>query len=125
MKLVSRRVRWIFDNLYADRAKERSYHLTSYAHSFLETLDFDVDGYHVDEGRIIRAVDSYFLDVIRYKEYHFDGASSLNIFSEEWARSVHHSKRFTGSFRSLREPLFTPARYNPSEPRRRCHYVRR
>ncbi len=52
-------------------------------------------GYYVAEERIIKAVDSYFLDVIKYKEYHFD--CNLELHSEAWSKYIHDNKKINDS----------------------------
>jgi len=48
----------------------------------------------VDRVKIIALVDSYFLDVIRFKEYHFNpkNHSELDVNSTAWLEAVHVEK---------------------------------
>lgn len=97
MKSVSGRILDIFEKYYIERAAERCENIITYAHEFLSTLDYDVEGYYVDEGRISKAIDSYFLDVIKYKEYHFSAADNISIGGDAWDVSVHVHKKINDS----------------------------
>lgn len=97
MKSVSRRILELFERYYTKRAEERVIQIVSFAHSLMEGLDYDVAGYYVDENRIIKAIDSYFLDVIKYKEYHFNCEKHSDVNSQEWASYIHVEKKINDS----------------------------
>lgn len=63
----------------------------------MKNMEIEAEGYYVDENKIIKALDSYFLDVIRYKEYHFNNSGSMDVFSEEWAKRIHSKKKINNS----------------------------
>jgi hypothetical protein len=100
MKNISKRIATIFEKYYMDRAKERAVLIISFAHELMSNVNFPEDGYYVDENKIIKALDSYFLDVIKYKEYHFncdDDGGDIDVFSEDWARHIHLNKKINDS----------------------------
>ena len=97
MKSVSRRILSIFEKHYMERAEDRIVIVTSFAHTFLASLDYDVEGYYVDDAKLIKAIESYFLDVIKYKEYHFDGPADVDVYSEAWAKYIHVEKKINDS----------------------------
>jgi hypothetical protein len=80
-----------------ERAKERGLVIISFAHELMSGLNLDVEGYYIDENKIVKALDSYFLDVIKYKEYHFNCEESVDIFSEKWAQYIHVDKKINDS----------------------------
>lgn len=98
MKNISKRIATIFEKYYMDRAQERGLVIISFAHQMMSELDIDVEGYYLDENKIIKALDSYFLDVIKYKEYHFNcDDANVNVFTEKWARYIHVDKKINDS----------------------------
>jgi hypothetical protein len=52
--------------------------------------------YSVDHERLSKTIDSYFLDVIKYKEYHFN-ADIDDIYSEAWCKEVHEEHKINDS----------------------------
>jgi hypothetical protein len=97
MKSISRRIISIFEKHYMERAEDRIVVVTLFAHAFLASLDYDVEGYYFDDAKVIKAVESYFLDVIKYKEYHFDGPANTDVFSDVWTEYVHVEKKINDS----------------------------
>lgn len=109
---VSPRIDRIFKDFYKDAAVERYLLLVKMAQEFVGQLDI-LSGcnVYISDLKILKAVDSYFLDVIRYKEYHFqtemgDAASRTEsekserenaFYGKEWAHKVHVGKLINDS----------------------------
>jgi hypothetical protein len=93
---ISYRIKHIYDNYYGRRAIEKFSHICRQCDEFCNGLDFDdkFQAYYADFT--IRAmVESYYLDVIRYKEYHFNpsGREEYNPGEpRDWIEAVHHKK---------------------------------
>ncbi len=51
----------------------------------------------VDLEKLAQVVQSYFLDVIRYKEYHFTVGVEADPLSLDWIREIHEYKRVNSS----------------------------
>lgn len=97
MEVISKRIKYIFEKYYMDVAKERFHILLDSAHKFMSAQTFNCDGYFIDENRLAKAVDSYFLDVIKFKEYHFNNEDFDDIHSEEWIRRIHVDQKINDS----------------------------
>jgi hypothetical protein len=97
MKVISERISYIFSKFYFERAEKRFIHLLKFAHHFMKQFNTDGYGYYVDEARLSKCVDSYFLDVIRYKEYHFTSDGQAEINSEAWYDVIHRQKKINDS----------------------------
>lgn len=114
---VSQRTGAIYREFYQERETARFetlYGIFSQLSHFAEASDEGVQ-LRLDYLRLVEAIRSYFLDTIRYKEYHFDpkeddpeveailakqGASSiseLDPMSREWAELVHRTAKINGS----------------------------
>jgi hypothetical protein len=104
---VSRRMHAIYELHYADREEQRFdnlYRVFEKLAAYVEASDLGAK-IDIDYLSLAEIVRSYFLDTIRYKEYHFDpkcaegsqeldqfGVSSINELdplSPEWAQLVH------------------------------------
>jgi hypothetical protein len=98
---ISKRIALIFDNFYKQRSVDRFQNL-HYIYdgiaSAVRSKDAELTVY-LDFDKLAELVRSYFIDVIRYKEYHFslypekDGIEpGLDPFSFEWASKVHQKR---------------------------------
>lgn len=94
MKEISLRYQEIYSTVYKKRAEDRYDHIVSMIESVIDDLKIDPQYFHVDLHRLSNLVDSYFLDVIRYKEYHFnyDSNSYEDKFSKESIFELHENK---------------------------------
>lgn len=97
MKPLSKRVLYIFKTYYADEAKKRLENFLTMADAFMQEQTFEFDSYFIDSNRLVKAVDSYFLDVIKYKEYHFDSNDTNDIYGEDWIIAIHKRKKINDS----------------------------
>lgn len=93
---LSNRIEYIYENYYTERAIEKYVYLTEEIHCFVDELGFSNDfTYYLEDFKVNALVNSYYLDVIRYKEYHFnpkkdDGSIlEIDVTSEEWIKQVH------------------------------------
>jgi hypothetical protein len=72
MKPISDKYEKVFSKYYFDAAKQRFVDLTKYLEVYGEQIDFKTKlVIAVDHIKVNAFVTSYFLDVIRFKEYHF------------------------------------------------------
>lgn len=89
---LSDRIEIIYSKYYEERALDKANMIEALAdevvNGFSKILNDDFDVY-LDFFKIASLVDSYYLDVIRYKEYHFDSEAESDCYSEEWTASVH------------------------------------
>lgn len=95
MPIVSSRARYIFKHFYSEKARRRFDELVQFSTKFLQGLPFKCSVYRqVDRVKMSALVESYFLDVIRFKEYHFNpkNGSGSDILSHQWLASVHQEK---------------------------------
>jgi hypothetical protein len=97
MKVISERISYIFSKCYKDRAEKRFVQLLKFAHHSMEQYQPDGYKYYIDEARLVKCIDSYFLDVIRYKEYHFTADEKVDINSDEWIVEIHCNKKINDS----------------------------
>lgn len=88
---LSKKVEEIFSNYYYEKSHEMVNFIRIQSQEILGKIDLsdEFDAYR-DMHTIITLVDSYYLDVIRYKEYHFDGLEDSN--SDDWLQSIHLKK---------------------------------
>jgi hypothetical protein len=103
---VSDRIRAIFIRYYEKAAFERFDRLRDFAQTYLDVA-FPADSYdtHIDILKLSALVDSYFLDEIRFKEYHFVGRGSASgekfnddaFFGAGYADAVHKDKHLSAS----------------------------
>jgi hypothetical protein len=117
---VSKRVAAIYEKFYREREEIRAQNLYLLFDEMAKAVEAAGHDYrlHIDFMRLGELVRSYFLDVIRYKEYHFDPdrnssefssvAKSLGIESEEaltgidplsseWTELVHSTANINRS----------------------------
>ncbi len=95
---ISKRINFIFKKFYAVEAKGHARQLCHYLNMFIEsTVNELVDRYGdklgesyimVNESKVILLIDGFYLDVIRYKEYHYSPDID-DISSEEWMEAIH------------------------------------
>jgi hypothetical protein len=85
---VSQRVAAIFSKYYENREPQRAKNLYAVFLSLVEVAEPKDKRFRVllDEARLAEIIRSYFLDVIRYKEYHFDPNDEDKSFSKHLAR---------------------------------------
>lgn len=86
---------------YEEKSKDRYQLLTLNAEKFCANQNLpDTVRYVVQKIKIRALVKSYFLDVIKYKEYHFEPTFSnkiLAMHTEDWMRAVHAQKEINHS----------------------------
>lgn len=105
---VSRRTKSIYERFYADREAQRFstlYQVYEKLASYVEAsnLGARIEIDYLCLGEIVR---SYFLDTIRYKEYHFDPKKVEDISNEELATEVTDAlRRFGVSSLDQLDPL--------------------
>lgn len=82
---VSRRTKAIYDRFYADRVPQRYGNLYLVYDRIASYVDASTTGVKLELDYLCLAeiVRSYFLDTIRYKEYHFDPKAPERISSED------------------------------------------
>jgi hypothetical protein len=93
---ISQRAEQIYALCYKDFARERVSFLTAYAVNFLKTYagmltaidPSDQYNFEISKERIIALVDSYFLEVSRYKDYH-TSCETHEPFTQAAAMHVH------------------------------------
>jgi hypothetical protein len=116
---VSKRSKAIYERFYRDREAQRFANL----YQVFDTLAAYIDASHlgvkleIDYLRLAEAIRSYFFDVIRYKEYHFDpkiekapveikemmvngdafNIANMDPLSADWARLVHTTVNINSS----------------------------
>jgi hypothetical protein len=93
---VSGRIKYIYSNYYLDRAEEKFSHIIKHIDQFADQCGLSDDySLFCSDATIKALVDSYFLDVIRYKEYHFNPVGSdryTSSNSDVWCDAVHNKK---------------------------------
>ena len=92
---ISKRVEEIFSTYYLEKSKSKETFIRKNAALAVDELEkkglgnnFDA---YIDDYLISSLVDSYFLDVIRYKEYHFNN-NDIGADDKKWVVRIH-SKR--------------------------------
>jgi hypothetical protein len=96
-KQVSTRIEYIYEEHYSSKAEDRFIYLVDFANKYCRILGLPstVRSY-VSREKINALVRSHFLDVIKFKEYHFEpeiSTGAMNrIFSRDWIRAVHVDK---------------------------------
>ena len=94
---ISLRIKHIYHRFYADRAEDKFVHMCGFINEYLNNytiLNDDFSSFY-SQKTIGALVDSYYLDVIRYKEYHFNPKGNTEFdFAKDggdarWAESVH------------------------------------
>lgn len=102
---ISRRIEAIYNKFYKDRLRNR-YRIHQAIYAALESeVEKTLPGYalKLDDIAVAEAIRSYFLDVIRYKEYHFnpehtgEKPSDIDPFSKEWVEKIHKGKRINAN----------------------------
>jgi hypothetical protein len=92
---ISGRIKYIYSSYYFNRAEEKFNHIIVHINQFAAKCGLSDDYCLSFLDITIRAlVESYYLDVIRYKEYHFNPAGSAEYGSSQdtWCESVHNKK---------------------------------
>lgn len=88
-RCISERVIHIYDTHYQSQDEYKFNQLLDAADEYAENMALP-DGYfyYINEINIARLIQSYLLDVIRYKEYHFQARTP---YKEEktWASKIH------------------------------------
>ena len=78
MKPISDRYERLFREFYADKARDRFDFVIAYSLQFVECLPFkDKVDCKIDRISVDAFITSYFLDVIKFKEYHFREKTGL------------------------------------------------
>jgi hypothetical protein len=98
---ISRRINHIYHTYYRERAKEKFIHTMEWVGKYGKlngVLGSNFD-FFIDDVKLGRCLESYYLDVIKYKEYHFnpDAACSGDVFSKEFSEKVHSGEKFINS----------------------------
>jgi len=94
---VSARVETLFKSYYKDQAREKTNQLICAAHDFVSNTTLsDVFCIQVNDILVAKLVNSYILDVIRYKEYHFSYEKGDETY-ESWEKKVHLEKSINES----------------------------
>ena len=118
MKPISERYKYLYSEFYYEKARERFAKLVEYLDVYRDQIDFKQKLFtEVDLVKVDAFVTSYYLDVIRFKEYHFNAGGETE-FSSARDIEIHGkkllSKTKVGSFTTkwlLRyQPLVTVAR---------------
>jgi len=94
---ISRRISDIYKGYYEEKARGKYDCLVNHAKEYVDALSLNDNFSHfIDPFRFYALVRSYYLDVIRYKEYHFDKKrrdgdpdDSIDCYSKEWSEYVH------------------------------------
>lgn len=95
MKPISDRYSRIFSEYYYDKAAERFDYLLRYSNLFLEALSYRDKVYcNVNALNVDAFTTSYFLDVIKFKEYHFHIPAQLD---ENVDKEIHSEKLLNAS----------------------------
>lgn len=94
---ISARIDAIFRNYYQGQARAKTDELIAGAITYLRAFDLDdnFEGY-VDDLLVSKLVNSYILDVIRYKEYHFNYKDEFSSYGV-WEAWVHKEKSLNNS----------------------------
>lgn len=104
---ISARVERIYTEFYAEKAETRFAFLLDRANRFCDGLALP-EGYvaHVSRLKMEAMVQSYFLDVIKFKDYHFDPSKKRSddadvalpdVFSREFSELIHSTKHIAPS----------------------------
>lgn len=88
----SKRIEQIIQDYYENRIQQKTNGLLKELKSYIDSKP-DLENFEASID--IVAVDtlcySYFIDIIKYKEYHISpNDKSLNAYSPEWVRGLHH-----------------------------------
>lgn len=92
---VSNRILTIVDTYYSERFFEKYHSLEKSLVTFIDALGLSKDyTFHMDSEKLISLTKSYFFDVVKYKEYHFNPTSKrkLNPLGETFTQKVHQKK---------------------------------
>ncbi len=101
---ISARIDKIYREIYSDRilSRFRNFHFVYETMAKTTSFHHPEVQLHLDVEKLAELVRSYFIDVIRYKEYHFNPdkddlqGRKLDVFSREWSDLVH-KKRINSS----------------------------
>lgn len=88
---ISERIDRIFHEKYKERCERRFENLSFIFGALAKSVkskDPNLEVY-IDYHKLSELIRSYFIDVIRYKEYHFNGKPGVDPFSKEWVDQVH------------------------------------
>jgi hypothetical protein len=94
----SERVEAIFERFYKGEAIKKSNSLHSHVLNYLKAIpDLEMFEASLDEFRVKRLTDAYFIDVIRYKEYHIspkpvEGEIKHGPMTEPWTVALHNQE---------------------------------
>lgn len=98
---ISTRIQYIYKKHYEKKAQDRYKFLLLNAQKFCKGSGLpDSVAFQVLEIKIRALVKSYFLDVVKFKEYHFEAAVENKlgkIHSDEWIDAVHGEKQINHS----------------------------
>jgi len=88
VKLISKSYKEIFSEYYADKAERRFSVVRSYSQEFVDHYPVPIGtNIGVSDVALESFITSYFLDVIKFKEYHFrlpdDAPSNVNVHEEK------------------------------------------
>ncbi|MDI9334731.1 MAG: hypothetical protein QM533_10185 [Cytophagales bacterium] len=94
----SQRVELILNQFYKKRIREKKLSLVSLLKAYADSKD-GLDGFisSLDIIAVDQLCKSYYIDVVKYKEYHLspensNPSSKLEPFSDEWTRALHNEK---------------------------------
>ncbi len=100
---LSIRIEDIFEEFYSDAAEDKYIHLIRAIDIFTDQFDLRPGKkdflVNVESFKLRALVHSYYLDVIRYKEYNFNpskedtGGKKIAPFSLEWVEYIHDSRK--------------------------------
>jgi hypothetical protein len=92
---ISGRIKNIYSRYYQARAQDKFSYIIKHIDQFADSYELN-DTYCLSflDITIKALVESYFLDVIRYKEYHFSpaGFPEYTGDSDSWCESIHNKK---------------------------------
>lgn len=98
MKPISQNYERIFNEYYLEKARRRFKSIYSYSGLFLDeypTKEKVLSG--IDVIKLENFIKSYFLDVIKFKEYHFSIPSHVPVGSPEAQKIIHCDKMLNAS----------------------------
>jgi len=93
---ASARIEYLFDKFYREKCDEKAGSLYDHASVFIKKYNgLDEFHGHIDSNAMLRIAEAYFIDIIKYKEYHLTPKVSENTIlstcptGEEWDRELH------------------------------------
>lgn len=92
---ISKRTDYIFNEFYKDECRAKYERTVKEINSWMQKAKIDKEKFetNVSHARLYASMHSYYLDVIRYKEYHFDAKDIADFFSPEYMKFIHESRQ--------------------------------